>query len=169
MPPNNTNLERTYVGGTTVPFGTGSNYTCKEGTFFGSDFGKTHIAIECYRNGSWEAPGLIENFHYKYGLLPLTICTYILEIWDRCYSPSERFCFDPPPPPFNGGKYDWNTGYKGARTPYNTYVNYTCGPGRKLVKYTPNDTIVYDSIKLHCEWNRTWTPVGPVSAGWLIK
>ena len=58
------------MGGTTVPFGTGSNYTCKEGTFFGSDFGKTHIAIECYRNGSWEAPGLIEDLHYKYGLLP---------------------------------------------------------------------------------------------------
>ena len=58
MPPNITNLERSYVGGTTVPFGTGSNYTCKDGTFFGSDFDKTHIAIECYRNGSWEAPGL---------------------------------------------------------------------------------------------------------------
>ena len=73
VPPNHTNLERTYVGGTTVPFGTGSNYTCKEGTFFGSDFGKTHIAIECYRNGSWEAPGLMENLHYKYGLLAFTI------------------------------------------------------------------------------------------------
>ena len=57
MPPNNTNLERNYVGGSTVPFGTGSNYTCKDGTFFGSDFDKTHIAIECYRNGSWKAPG----------------------------------------------------------------------------------------------------------------
>ena len=61
MPPNITNLERSYVGGTTVPFGTGSNYTCKDGTFFGSDFDKTHIAIECYRNGSWEAPGLTDK------------------------------------------------------------------------------------------------------------
>ena len=61
MPPNNTNLERNYIGGTTVPFGTGSNYTCREGTFFGSNFDKTHIAIECYTNGSWEAPGWIEK------------------------------------------------------------------------------------------------------------
>ena len=86
----------------------------------------------------------------------------LLEIWDTCYSPSERFCFDPPPPPFNGGKFDWNTAHTGGFTPYNTFVTYTCGLGRKLVKYTPNDTIVYDSIDLHCEWNRTWTPAGPV-------
>lgn len=57
MPPNNTKLERNYIGGTTVPFGTGSNYTCRDGTFFGSDFHKTHIAINCNTNGSWDAPG----------------------------------------------------------------------------------------------------------------
>ena len=98
----------------------------------------------------------------------LNLC--ISEIWDKCYSPSERFCFDPPPAPFNGGKSDWDAiSYTGGKTPYNTYVNYSCGLGRKLVKYTPNDTIVYDSIELHCEWNRTWTPVGPVSVEWQIK
>ena len=73
MPPNNTNLERNYVGGSTVPFGTGSNYTCKDGTFFGSDFHKTHIAIECYNNGSWEAPGLEKG----YCLIVMIYCRYL--------------------------------------------------------------------------------------------
>ena len=104
----------------------------------------------------WRKRFIASHSEYKANM------SLVSEIWEQCYSLSERFCFDPPTPPFNGGQYDWNTAFIGGFTPYNTFVTYTCGLGRQLVKYTPNDTIFYDSIDLHCEWNRTWTPTGPV-------
>ena len=78
---------------------------------------------------------------------------------------SERFCFDPPEPAFNGGVSTWNSAlFKGSRTPYGTQVVYSCGLGRKLFKYTENDTIIYDQQVLSCAWDRTyryhpWSPV----------
>jgi hypothetical protein len=77
---------------------------------------------------------------------------------------SERYCFDPPTPAFNGGKYNWNTAlYNGSRTPYYTDVIYSCDIGRKLFQYTPNNTIEYDSKTLSCQWDQTWAPDEPVS------
>ena len=57
---------------------------------------------------------------------------------------SERFCFEPPEPAFNSGVSMWNSAlFKGSRTPYGTQIVYSCGLGRKLFKYTENDTIIY--------------------------
>jgi hypothetical protein len=44
-----------------------------------------------------------------------------------------------------------------------TDVTYTCGLGRRLFKFTKDETIIYESKTLHCEWNRTWSPDAPVS------
>ncbi len=71
----------------------------------------------------------------------------------------ERYCFDPPDVPFNGGQSDWNTVYKGAKTPYSTVVTYSCGLGRKLFKYDANGTAsTMDSQALTCQWDQTWSP-----------
>ena len=80
---------------------------------------------------------------------------------------SERFCFDPPEPAFNGGVYTWNSAlFSGSKTPYGTQVVYSCGLGRKLFKYTENDTIISTHQVLACAWDRTWhleTPGGYTS------
>ena len=102
---------------------------------------------------------LLPHRHY---LLQVSLFSLVSETWEKCYSLSERFCFDPPTPPYNGGEYNWNTAFVGGLTPYNTLVTYTCGLGRRLANYTDNDIIFYDSIDLRCEWDRTWSPNGPV-------
>ena len=81
---------------------------------------------------------------------------------------SERLCFDPPAPPYNGGQSDWNkNAYEGTRTPFGTVVTYTCGLGRKLAKYMNDGSrLLYDSKTFRCEWNRIWTPAEAV---WLLK
>ena len=75
---------------------------------------------------------------------------------------SERFCFDPPEPAYNGGRSTWNPRFKGSKTPFGTQVEYSCGLGRRLHHYTENDTIIYDSKTLTCSWDRTWSPSEPV-------
>ncbi len=141
-PPPEAHLVRHYTGGTTTQFGDVTKYTCEDGYYFGSDMLRDNYNLTCYMNGSWEFPGA----------------------WvERCYHPTERFCFDPPSPAFNGGKYDWNAvHFNGSRTPYSTDVKYTCDLGRKLLRYTQNGSYTYDNMTLHCEWNRTWTPERPV-------
>ena len=99
---------------------------------------------------------------HRHDLLQVSLFSLVSETWEKCYSLSERFCFDPPTPPYNGGEYNWNTAFVGGLTPYNTLVTYTCGLGRRLANYTDNDIIFYDSIDLRCEWDRTWSPNGPV-------
>ncbi len=141
VPPNETRLIRHYEGGQTIDFGAVANYTCQPGYYFESDFHKERINVTCYDTGSWELPA----------------------VWERCYQPSERTCFDPPAPAFNGGKYNWNKAvFEGGKTPYLTQVIYSCELGRKLHKYMANETLVYDNKTLTCQWNRTYTPVGPV-------
>ena len=77
---------------------------------------------------------------------------------------SERLCFDPPAPPYNGGESDWDMdAYEGGRTPFDTVVAYTCGLGRKLAKYLDDGSrLLYDSKTFRCEWNRIWTPAEAV-------
>ena len=109
------------------------NYTCKEGYYFGSDYNQQAFSLECHDNGSFA------NIE-----------------WERCYHPSERFCFDPPEPPYNGGIRDWNEAmYNGSRTPYGAKVTYSCGLGRQLLQYTYDDEILYNSTQYECQWDRT--------------
>ena len=139
IPPDSTNLVRNYTEDTLVGFGNFANYTCREGHYFGNDYNKKTFTLECLNNGSFAGAE-----------------------WDKCYNPSERYCFDPPAPPYNGGKSDWNAAlYNGSRTPYGTKVTYSCGLGRKLLEYTDNGTRLFDSIEYNCEWDRTWEPPNP--------
>ena len=57
------------------------NYTCKDGYFFGSDYNQQAFTLTCFTNGTVGGAD-----------------------WAQCYHPSERFCFDPPAKPFNGGQ-----------------------------------------------------------------
>ena len=139
IPDDSTNLIRNYIEGSLIDFHTDFNFTCKQGYFFGDDYHKEAFSLECHDNGSFA------NIE-----------------WERCYHPSERFCFDPPEPPYNGGISDWNEAmYNGSRTPYGTKVTYSCGLGRKLLEYTDNGTRLFDSIEYNCEWDRTWEPPNP--------
>ena len=85
-------------------------------------------------------------------------------VWPKCQNPSERFCFDPPPPPYNGGVSDWNEkAYNGSRTPFGTVVTYGCGLGRRFAKYLDDGSrILYDAKSFRCEWSRAWTPAEAV-------
>ena len=49
-----------------------------------------------------------------------------------------RYCPDPPLPPDNGGKYDWDPKSNGT-TRYNTKVTYTCDVARKFKNLTALD------------------------------
>ena len=54
---------------------------------------------------------------------------------------------------------DWNEAmYNGSRTPYATVVTYSCALGRKLFKYLPDETVMYDKANYTCQWDRTWYP-----------
>ena len=57
------------------------NYTCKDGYYFGSDYNQQAFTLTCFTNGTVGGAD-----------------------WAQCYHPSERFCFDPPAKPFNGGQ-----------------------------------------------------------------
>ena len=75
----------------------------------------------------------------------------------------ERFCFDPPQPPW-GGESDWDDGsYSGGQTPFETEVTYSCGFGKHFIKYTENGTVHYDKKTIKCHWNTTWMPEELVS------
>ena len=37
-------------------------------------------------------------------------------------------------------------------------VHYSCALGRKLFKYLPDETIMYDEANYTCQWDRTWWP-----------
>ena len=37
-------------------------------------------------------------------------------------------------------------------------VHYSCALGRKLFKYLPDETIMYDKANYTCQWDRTWWP-----------
>ena len=173
------------------------NYTCKEGYYFGADYHQQAFTLTCFTNGTVGG-----------------------DDWAHCYHPSERFCFDPPVVPYNGGQgcdsiafkaiflaefqgiinkfvhfklpfgqfsmfiyrsaqnygmegcngqngchtqSDWNEAqYSGSRTPYATVVTYTCGLGRQLFEYLPDETVMYDTANYTCQWDRTWFPETPV-------
>ena len=146
IPDDSTHLVRNYTGGTLIGFGEVATYTCKDGYYFGDDYYKTAFTLECLNDGSFAAPE-----------------------WDQCYAPSERYCFDPPTPPYNGGKSDWNeASYKDSKTPYDTVVTYSCGLGRQLLEYTANDTKLHNSTQYKCEWDRTWSPdTDPYDCEWV--
>ena len=57
------------------------NYTCKPGYYFGSDYNQQAFTLTCFTNGTVGG-----------------------DDWAQCYHPSERFCFDPPAVPYNGGQ-----------------------------------------------------------------
>ena len=142
IPTNDTNLVRNYVEDTVIPFGDNTTYTCEPGHFFGIDKEMESYNLTCQTDGSF----------------------YWTGAWQKCFHPTERFCFDPPDPPYNGGQYDWNNVYEGSKTPYSTMVTYTCGLGRKLIKYTNNGTIQMDKQELTCQWDQTWYPATVMSS-----
>ena len=79
--------------------------------------------------------------------------------------PSERFCFDPPDPPYKG-ESDWDGGsYSGGKTPFETEVVYSCGTGRRFVRQEANGTeSSYSEKKFRCEWDGSWSPKDEVNA-----
>ena len=139
IPDNSTNLVRNYEGGSVVEFHSKVNYTCKDGYYFGADYNQQAFTLTCFTNGTVGG-----------------------DDWAHCFHPSERFCFDPPAVPYNGGLSSWNEAqYSGARTPYATVVTYSCDLGRKLFNYSSEKTIMYDSANYTCQWDRTWAPETP--------
>ena len=136
-------LNPIYTKGTTVAFNDYVTYECESGFHFDEDFNMASFDLQCLPDGSWE------NLPDK-----------------RCIDPLERYCPDPPVPPFNGGLTTWPLALSTV-TPYAYKVTYTCDEARKLRKldFLPNATVIevfYDSVELTCEWNQTWSPPGPV-------
>ena len=77
------------------------------------------------------------------------------------FLPSERFCFDPPDPPYKGVS-DWDReSLSGGKTPYETEVVYSCGHGRRFVNGTDSS---YSEKKFRCEWDGSWSPNDGVKA-----
>ncbi len=68
---------------------------------------------------------------------------------------TERYCIDPPAAPY-GGFSTWNSSLTG-KTPYLTKVEYTCGPGKKLMKIENGQEVYYDKKTVSCMWNQTYT------------
>ena len=78
---------------------------------------------------------------------------------------TERFCFDPPDPPYKGAS-DWDMqSYSGGQTPFETEVVYSCGQGRRFVGQGANGTeSLYSEKKFRCEWDGSWSPKEEVKA-----
>jgi len=64
-----------------------------------------------------------------------------------CYF-AARYCVDPPAPPSNGGKYDWDPNLTGV-TRFNSKVKYTCDVARKFENVTASgnngSVVLYDT------------------------
>ena len=75
------------------------------------------------------------------------------------FLPPERFCFDPPDPPYKG-EWDWDRQtYSGGLTPFETEVSYSCGQGRRFVRREKNGAeSFYLEKKFKCEWDGSWSP-----------
>ena len=75
------------------------------------------------------------------------------------FLPPERFCFDPPDPPYKG-EWDWDRQtYSGGLTPFETEVAYSCGQGRRFVRRGKNGAeSFYSEKKFKCEWDGSWSP-----------
>ena len=81
------------------------------------------------------------------------------------FLPPERFCFDPPDPPYKG-EWDWDRQtYSGGLTPFETEVAYSCGQGRRFVRRGKNGAeSFYSEKKFKCEWDGSWSPKDQVHA-----
>ena len=75
------------------------------------------------------------------------------------FLPPERFCFDPPDPPYKG-EWDWDRQtYSGGLTPFETEVSYSCGRGRRFVRREKNGAeSFYSEKKFKCDWDGSWSP-----------
>ena len=74
---------------------------------------------------------------------------------------SERFCSDPPDPPFRGVS-DWDREqYSGGRTPHETEVTYSCGLGMRFTRRGSKE--LYSEKKFRCQWDGSWSPKDEVS------
>ncbi len=137
LPPNITNLVPHYEPDTTVEFGAQVKYTCLDGYFFGRDKELHSVNVTCQDDATW----------------------YLSGDWETCYHPTERLCYDPPYPSYNGGEYDWREEhFRGGKTPYSTVVTYTCGLGRKLFSTIGQSETIVDSLALTCKWDWTCNP-----------
>ena len=67
---------------------------------------------------------------------------------------TERYCENPPEPDPNGGDYTWDMSMNGT-TPYQSYVEYSCGVARSLLS---NTNTLLDIQTLICNWDKTWSP-----------
>ena len=139
LPPSGHFMKSFYEVGQVVRIGQGANYTCEDGYFFGEDKDMSNYSIPCGMNGTWETP----------------------DTWPKCFHPTKRYCYDPPHPPW-GGTSDWDRDtYSGGLTPHGTKVTYSCGLGKRFVRYTENGKGPYYHNKtLTCQWNTTWAPEG---------
>ena len=74
---------------------------------------------------------------------------------------SERFCSDPPDPPYRGVS-DWDGGqYSDGRTPHKTEVTYSCGLGMRFTRRGSKE--LYSEKKFRCQWDGSWSPADEVS------